>query len=94
MPHGIQPNTVAYVKTTDEPVYIIAIGEKGEVTLRRPVQGQAGINHHLENDWFAGELHTSDERLKARYLQLKAEDRVVRADLDGEDIPAAALVKN
>jgi hypothetical protein len=58
---AIKLHEVAYLKTTMEPVYVMAFHEPSEmVSVRRPVQGRDGIQHQVE-DFSLDELETEQE---------------------------------
>lgn len=59
----IKANEVAYLKTTGEAVFVLAIEDK-EVSVRRPVFGQEGNTHRVEQ-FLLAELETAeDQRIK------------------------------
>ena len=63
----VEPRTVAFVKTSGEVGFVLAIGTPVEgspplVSLRVPVVGQNGI-HHEVREFLLDELETFEERL-------------------------------
>jgi hypothetical protein len=64
----IKQGDVAYLKTTGEAVYVLVYpGGVTDVSVRRPVMGQNGIHHDVEQ-FTIGELETRDE-VKVRMQQ-------------------------
>ena len=66
----IEAGQVVYIKTTQEPVFVLKLelnDGKQEAWVRRPVQGQFGIDHRQEKFTLV-ELETDDER-DARELE-------------------------
>ena len=64
----IKAGEIVFIKTTEEPVYVLAVDETS-AAVRRPIQTQNGIKH-VEETWALSELETSSEsdaRLAARY---------------------------
>lgn len=50
-------NTVVFVKTTGEPVFLLDIDDEGTAFVRRPTQTDAGVVH-LSEGFQAAELQT------------------------------------
>lgn len=74
----IKAGEVAFIKTTEEPVFVMEIVAEDEVTVRRPVAGQDGIRHEL--DLFSiAELETELEHAQRRVQR----DRLIRDQLFG-----------
>lgn len=76
----IKVGEVAFLKTTDEPVFVLEINDAGEqgffpqvATVRRPVQGDSGVHHDSEN-FYAIELESLEEK-KARFKAERDEFR-------------------
>lgn len=65
----IKANEVAYLKTTGEPVFVLEIMPEGMVDVRRPSQGQNGIDHHVET-FRNTELETLEEQ-RSKFMSEK-----------------------
>lgn len=63
-PLAIQPGKVAYIKTTDEPVFVLNISQDGSVAVRRPVQGDKGVEHRIELFGY-NELQSAEAKVTA-----------------------------
>lgn len=73
---------VAFVKATDEPVFIAGIGVDGgvgpgEVLLRRAIQTNERGAHYVEETWPAVQLHSEKQRLikELEFTKFNAETR-------------------
>ena len=84
----IKAGEVAFVKTTEEPVFILktwAHPELGQdyADVRRPVAGQDGIRH-VEDTFRVEELESELEHAQRRVQR----DRLIRDQLFGAEDPA------
>lgn len=62
MAYPIEINKVAFVKTTDEPVFVVAINGDTAI-VRRPINTEAtGVEHRIEQFAF-DELQTAEAKL-------------------------------
>lgn len=98
----IQPGTVAFIKTTDEPVFVLRVDEVGPgepefgqlslqtVYVRRPVAESDKISHHLER-YAVEELETREEnrdrKIEWEVSTRKAISTSVKADGIGAALP-------
>jgi hypothetical protein len=68
----IKTNEVAFVKTTGEAVFVISASQAdGNVHVRRPVAGQDGIRHVVD-EFLPEELESLDEQ-RARFMAERKE---------------------
>lgn len=97
----IELKKVAYVKTTDEPVFVLGMrkdANSGEtiVTVRRPIQAETGVSHMIE-EFFFDELQTKEDQmtkemdtnkfmLKLRDALAKERQEQSRVDLPEEPV--------
>jgi hypothetical protein len=93
----IKAGTIAYVKITDEPVYVLAINTLGgyhvmagilsgvEATVRRPNVDEHGRILHVVEKFFVDELETEEDadiRKASKLEALKAQFKAERAAID------------
>lgn len=61
----IKAKTVAYIRTSEEPVFVISITDTGGgvkmANVRRAVMSDSGI-YHEEGEFYVEELQTKEER--------------------------------
>lgn len=90
-----KPGDLVLIKTTEEPVIVLAtrdtkklsgypLPSSVEVTVRRPVAGQNGISHEI-NDFYLEEVEFPTDR----NLRLKAEYQAMQAAEAAKVEPAA-----
>jgi hypothetical protein len=73
----IQPGTVMYVKTTNEPVIVCGdAATAGEVEVMRPLQTEDGIQH-LDEDWPLWALETEDENIRRTVARQKLGNKLM-----------------
>jgi hypothetical protein len=71
----IQPGTVLYVKTTNEPVLLLR--DDGElVNIKRPLQTEGGIEH-VDEVWQACALETEDENIRRTVARQKLGNKLM-----------------
>lgn len=100
----IKSGTIAYVKITDEPVYVLDIKPLTgmhymagmlsgiEATVRRPNVDEHGRIVHLVEKFFVEELETEEEaeiRKAGKLEALKAQFKAERASLDPSKLASA-----
>lgn len=61
MSNSIKAGSVAYLRTSDEPVYVMEIKEDA-ARVRRPINTTEGVKH-IEDTFFLSELHTAKDRI-------------------------------
>jgi hypothetical protein len=64
MKYPIEVNKVAFVKTTDEPVFVMGL-DGNMAVVRRPISTQEGGVKHLVESFSIEELHTAEGKLEA-----------------------------
>jgi hypothetical protein len=63
----LKENEVAFLKTTGEAIFILSfLPEEGTVAVRRPVAGQDGLRHVVEN-FRVQEIESLDDQ-QARFI--------------------------
>jgi hypothetical protein len=77
----INVNEVVSIKTTQEPVFVLAISN-GLVTVRRPVMGNDGVKH-LTEEFTLAELETEADRIERNYKEKQA----LQSRVFGDDNP-------
>jgi len=93
----IKPGTIAYLKTTEEPVFVLDVTETISnfpalsgtvVTVRRPVLGEGGFEHRVET------FHVEElESLEAKRKQKLQDMASFKAHFDAteEEFPLPKL---
>ena len=72
----IQPGTVMYVKTTNEPVLVLNDGGDGMVKIMRPLQTEQGIQHE-DDVWPLYALETEDENIRRTVARQKLGNKLM-----------------
>lgn len=94
---AIKVATVAFLKTTEEPVFVLALGKKEDVneglsgdvaTVRRPVVGEQGVSHKIEV-FYTEELESLEDKRKRNIAEFSS----MKAQIDREEfeVPKANL---
>lgn len=88
----VQPDTVAYVKTTEEPVFVMAILPNAIALVRRPTSTDTnGVEHRIE---FFGlsELQTAEQRIEGEIalskFTMEARNRAVSEHKKSQETPS------
>jgi hypothetical protein len=83
--YSIQELKVAYVKTSDEPVFVLALQKDTngvlQAIVRRPTQTENGVVHTVDT-FFAAELHSAQEKVVEEFemqkFMLSERDRMTK----------------
>lgn len=104
MPHGeivnkynVEQGKIAFVKTSDEPVFVIGIeADKNNVAIaivRRPIQTENGVVHSTDQ-FFLAELQTSEQKVMEEFnmqkFMLQERDRMTAERQEAKQ-PAKAV---
>ena len=76
----IKPRTIVYMKSTEEPCFILSIRDN-LAEVRRPIQSQDGIRYEVA-EFFCDELQTAEERARTIMEQQKLVQQVLAPGRD------------
>lgn len=87
----IHPGTTAFIRTTNEEVFVLEVLNDLAV-VRRPVQTTEGIKH-VKDEFLLGELETLETRVLRNYAEQKLLKEQIEAMEAGEakDTPNAPV---
>jgi hypothetical protein len=93
----LEINTVVFLKTTDEPVFILGFSStenEAFAEVRRPIQSETGVEHKVET-YRVSELQTKKDQIRASMelhkFELEQRDALAkyRQEASRVELPAA-----
>ena len=94
MKYPIVVNKVAFVKTTDEPVFVMGL-EGNSAVVRRPINTEHGGVQHLVESFSVEELQTAEAKLEAEMEftkhSLKVRDAYTEERMKDTQVTPAAV---
>lgn len=87
---AVKVGDVAYLRTTDEPSYVLEVNGDN-VKVRRPIMTNDGIKHLVE-DYVMGELETTEEAHVRKLEEMGALKEIVKGQQNAQ-APGAPTTK-